>query len=117
MKKTLIAIAGVLAFGTTAAWAAEADMSVAYGNTINVQQADGTNIDIIYNEDGTYASSGTAADGSAIEASGAWEIKGEQLCTTPAEGEEECADVEWGHSVGDSWQNADGDTITINEGQ
>jgi hypothetical protein len=117
MKKQIVLFVGALALLAAPAFADDEKMGVTYENTINVKATDAegnaVEINTLYEADGTYT---TDADGS-----GAWEVVGEQLCTTPTDGEQGCVDVDWGHAVGDTWEatGADGavSTITIVEGR
>jgi len=113
MKLKLVSIAAIAALFAGQALA-EDKMAVTYGNTIELTAADGTVTKVYYNEDGTYTTDG--------EASGTWELnESDQLCTTPAGGEQGCTDVAWGHQVGESWDatSTEGEpvNITIVEGR
>lgn len=110
LKYGLIASAMVLA--STGVFAEEDPMTVTYGNTIKVVAPDGAETSIHYNQDGTY--SVTNAEGTV---SGTWSVNDQkQLCSTPEGGEETCVDVDWGRSVGDTWETKDAEgnvTATI----
>lgn len=118
MKVRYGIIASAMVLASAGAFAADDPMAVTYDNTVKVVTADGAESTTHYNQDGSFTTN--TADG-AVE--GTWSVNDQkQLCTTPAGGEEACADVDWGRSVGDTWETKDADgnvaaTITLVAGR
>ena len=111
-------VASAMLLASTGAFAEDDPMAVAYENTVKVVAADGTESTTHYNQDGSFTTN--TAEGAV---NGTWSVNDQkQLCTTPEGGEEACADVDWGHGVGESWETKDAEgnvaaTISIVAGR
>ena len=114
MKRILASVAFAV-LGTSLAFAADDPMASRYGNTVVVKYADGSEVKIHYNKDGTLEV--INPDGS--KGTGKWAMKDGKLCITadagPTAGKEQCSPFTAGKKAGDSWEQtmADGSKITV----
>lgn len=107
LKKILVPLAMAAALATPA-FAGELD--AAFGNTVRVTLPSGATVQYHYNADNTFEM--VAPDGAHV--SGAWALRGDQLCTTPAGGAESCVPFQPGHGVGDTWTQTDANgSVTV----
>lgn len=81
-----------------------------FGNTFVVSGAQGE-LRYHFNADGSFSVTNPAGQSQA----GVWVVQGDQLCMTPAGGEQGCVAVAADKNVGDTWQQTgvDGSSITV----
>ena len=114
MKRILASVAFAV-LSTSLAFAAADPMEGRYGNTVVVTYADGSQIKLHYNKDGTLGV--VNPDGS--KGTGKWVLKDGKLCVTadagPNAGKEQCSPFTGGKKAGDSWEQAmaDGSKIKV----
>jgi hypothetical protein len=106
--------AAVLALGIAlSSGAASADtIQNAYGNTVVVTYASGSEARYFFNEDGTFT--GVAPGGSTM--AGRYTVEGDQLCLIPPSGQApSCTQVAGDKNLGDTWTQtgANGEEITV----
>lgn len=109
MKKTIAALMFVGA--TLAPVSVLADtIENGFGNTFVVAGAQGE-LRYHFNADGSFSVTNAAGQAQA----GTWVVQGDQLCMTPAGGEQGCVAVASDKNVGDTWQQSgvDGSSITV----
>ncbi len=109
MRKLMSAavLAAAVTFAGTAL--ANSTMDATYGNTVTVTTAEGAVASYYMDANGTYLL--TAGD---VQVTGTWSTHDDQVCLTPAGGEEACSPLTGGKSVGDTWvgQASDGSEVT-----
>ncbi|WP_395644623.1 hypothetical protein [Terricaulis sp.] len=111
MKKLAAALALGAVLMTAGAAYGQQMMQAAFGNTLVITGADGQVVLYHFNADNTYDL--VLPDGRTIP--GTYAINGNQICLTPAGGQQGCTDYVGDKNVGDTWtQHAtDGSTISI----
>ena len=113
MKKTIFSFSAALSIGLFSSVAFADPLSAVYGNTMQVETADGEIVNYFFNEDQTFSTDG------ATEMSGTWTLDGSTFCTT-VDGETNCNEIEE-RAVGDTWQEDDNAggvrTVTLVEGR
>jgi hypothetical protein len=109
MKKMVAALA--IAAAMTAGPVFADTMENAYGNTVVVRYPDGNALRYHFNADHTF--SATLPDGSTMQ--GTYEVAGDQICLTPAGGQQACTGYVGDKSVGDTWTQTatDGSSISV----
>jgi len=114
MKRILAGVA-VAMLSTSLAFAADDPMAGRYGNTVVVKYANGSEVKLHYNQDGTLEV--INPDGS--KGTGKWAMKDGKLCVTadagPNAGKEQCSAFTAGKKAGDSWDQslADGTKVQV----
>jgi hypothetical protein len=118
MRFPMLALAGVFALATTAAYADD-PMANTYNNTVTTKNtktgAVGT---LLFNADGTYTANGMGPDGKAATYPGKWTTKdgGATLCLQPGipNAPQSCSPVS-SHPVGEHWTvtNSTGDSFDV----
>lgn len=101
MKKLIAAFALAAAMAVPAA---AGTIENAFGNTLNVQLADGTALAFHFNADNTYVMK--LPDNSTVN--GTWALQNNQLCLTPQGGAPDCHPDPGNHNVGESWTGVNG---------